>query len=408
MPGRLLSSFLNLDTWENGDSFDSHAWQRHHAPIFEPGFLLRPKTSSQMHSHWHDFVSFKKKKKGNDHMNMLVSCVGPLRSWFSMSHGRAHRQIEVLHDGHRICQSELAHDAETVKYPPDTGYQRCLKQKEEDPEKKCKPQILKDLKIKGGGWFVTGGEDHPIAWKVKGIAKDAGIRRGYELIAIDGNQADWREQGYKAYIKSLNWNAPPPNGPYECEPGDSCKPAACPPPPPPPPPPLPPAPLPPATLPGKKGHRFPMAFQAIEAPVGPTAAPTAGPTAAPTGPANPADPSAPAAPETEVPEGPPLPCYPNGHSLTFKVTAPAWMFWAGPKTTCKPFRETCCTEASTRLGLVVPPNSTILGRMKDNTGMMIRRSQKISLRRVVLARRCANRKKLVIKWREGPAFASTR
>ena len=24
----------------------------------------------------------------------------------------------------------------------------------------------------------------------------------------------------------------------------------------------------------------------------------------------------------------------RGHSLTFKVSAPAWMFWAGPKTTC--------------------------------------------------------------------------
>lgn len=319
MPGRLLSSFLNLETWENGDSFDSHVWQRHHTPIFEPGFLLRPHRSS-LHSHWHDFVSFmsfkKKKGNGNDHMN---KCLCPV-----LGHCVPGFQCPM---GERIDRSKCFSTV-TVKYPPDPEYQKCLKQKEEDPEKKCKPKILKDLKIKGGGWFVTGGEDHPIVWKVDGIATAMGIRRGYELIAIDGNQADWREQGYKAYVKSLNWNRPPPNGPYECEPGDSCKPAACPSTPPLPPP-LPPAP------PGAKGHRFPMAFQAIEAPRAPMAP-------------NPADPTAPAAPETEVPEGPPLACSPNGHSLTFKVTAPAWMFWAGPKTTCKPFRETCCTEASTR------------------------------------------------------------
>lgn len=293
MPGRLLSSFLNLET-EHGDSFDSHAWQRHHGDIFEPGFLLRPHRSSQI-SHWHDFVSFKKKGKGNkgDHMNKcLCPVLGHCVPGFQCPMGE--------HIDRSKCFSTV-----TVKYPPDPEYQKCLKQKEEEPEKKCKPKILKDLKIKGGGWFVTGGEDHPIAWKVGGTAKAAGIRRGYELIAIDGNAADWREQGYKAYIKSLNWNAPPPNAPFECEPGDSCKPAPC----------LPPPPPPPPTLPFMKGRRFPLAFQAIQ---------------------------------TEGPEGPPLPCYPNGHSLTFKVTAPAWMFWAGPKTTCKAFRETCCTEASTR------------------------------------------------------------
>eukprot|EP00434_Breviolum_minutum_P013276 symbB.v1.2.011696.t1/scaffold787.1/size162597/7 len=311
MPGRLLSSLLNLDAWDNENTFDSHAWQRHHAPIFEPGFQIRP--SKPASSHWHEFVSFKKKKRS---MNGMTKCLCPVTG-----HCVPGFQCPL---GEHIDSSKCFRTV-TVTYPPDAEYQKCLKKKEEDPEKKCKLKILEDLKIKTGGWFFTGGADHPIAWKVKGKAKEAGIKKGlvmarktscdiatgYELIAIDGNSVDWRDPGYKAYVKSLNWNTPPPSGRVECTPGDGCK-APCPLPPPP--------PLPP---PGR-GRRFPMAFQQIEAA------------------------EAAEAPGMEQPQEPQGPCYPNGHSLTFKVSAPAWMFWAGPKTTCKTFRETCCTEASTR------------------------------------------------------------
>lgn len=183
---------------------------------------------------------------------------------------------EVLQDGDRPNLKPISWGClAEVKYPPDPAYQACLKEKAslllsgcraipggrrskkevqvEDPGRPVPMQVFQLVltgsarKVKTGGWFRTGGDDHPIAWKatsegnrfsigglwmksthlshqhqlasvsmalgrkVKGLAKSAGVKRGsrvpcqqreppgYELIAIDGNQADWREDGYKAF-----------------------------------------------------------------------------------------------------------------------------------------------------------------------------------------------------------------
>ena len=50
----------------------------------------------------------------------------------------------------------------------------------------------------------------------------SGLKAGYELIAIDGNQADWREPGFKAYIKNLKWD--PPAGGTLCLTNPTCQP----------------------------------------------------------------------------------------------------------------------------------------------------------------------------------------
>ncbi|CAK9009148.1 unnamed protein product [Durusdinium trenchii] len=329
MPGRILSSLLGSD---EPPGFDSHVWQTCRAPHFQPGFEVK----LPRHEHWYDFVSFKKKRRGNDMNKCLCPVLGHCVPGFQCPLGE--------HIDSSKCFKTVS-----VKYPPDSAYQNCMKNKEEDPTKKCHLKILEDLKIRTGGWMFSGGEDHPIAWKVKGLAKDAGVKRGYELIAIDGNQADWREPGMKAYLKGLNWNTPPRNAAMECEPGDGCKtPIVCYNKPPPPPPPIPP-PLP---LPGLGEPAAPVSLQQIEAPVQEPGMPASGGPGPPAlGPGPPGlgpGPAAPVEAPLEPPAPPPVPCYPNGHSLTFKVSAPVWMFFSGPKTTCKPFRETCCSEASTR------------------------------------------------------------
>ncbi|CAJ1416061.1 unnamed protein product [Effrenium voratum] len=292
MPGGLLQSLLTqLDLHGDLPTIDSRVC-RHRPQLAD---FLPNSTTLQRGSRRH-FVSFKKKKEdAND-------CYCP-----ALGHCVPGFQCPL---GEHIDRSKCFHTV-TVKYPADTDYLQCLKDKEEDPEKECELKILEEVKIKTGGWFFFGGEGHPVAHKVKGLAKEAGVKEGYELIAIDGNQADWREPGFKAYIKNLKWDPPAGGTPVELTPGDGCK---HPPPPPP--------PKPPPGLPG----RFPFSFQEVS-----QGASEGG--------------------EAEEAEEKKIePCYPNGHSLTFKVSAPVWMFWIGPKTTCQAFRETCCSEGSTREG----------------------------------------------------------
>lgn len=284
-----LHDSSHVEDFHPGD-FLSHVWKRESreaASAEHAGFgaFLHPPAATGRHS-----VSFKQDEGSVDTTKCYCPAMGHCVPGFQCPLGE--------HIDRSKCFSTV-----TVRYGPDTDYQECLKEKEEEPEKKCELKMLQDIKIGTGGWRYFGGEDHPIVKKVKGVAEAAGVKKGYELISIDGNQADWREKGFKEYVKNLNWDVPPPGQPVECEPGDGCK-KPCPPPPPPP------------VLPrfGPFG-RFPFSFQQL--------------------------PNVEEAPANKT-------CYPNGHSLTFKVTTPPWMFWAQTKSTCRAFRETCCAEASTR------------------------------------------------------------
>eukprot|EP00930_Biecheleria_cincta_P033572 TRINITY_DN23261_c0_g1_i1.p1 TRINITY_DN23261_c0_g1~~TRINITY_DN23261_c0_g1_i1.p1 ORF type:complete len:403 (-),score=87.46 TRINITY_DN23261_c0_g1_i1:129-1337(-) len=192
-----------------------------------------------------------------------------------------------------------------VKFPPDPEYVRCLRMKESDPEKECELQMLKmpgGIKLGQFGLPFFEGADNMIVKKVGNAAAAKGIVRGMQLVSIDGNFA-WKEKGLD-YLKELDWSAPPL-------------------------PPLPPMPgrrlygQPRGTVPGP-GDQQQEEFNVEQEPgdnckLQPGSSeppPSSGEAGTPQGAGPPGQP----AQQQKV-----LPCYPNGHTLSFKKRIPRWM-----------------------------------------------------------------------------------
>lgn len=205
-----------------------------------------------------------------------------------------------------------------VRFPPDPEYVRCLRMKESDPGKECELRMLKmpnGLKMGQLGLPFFEGSDSMIVKRVGGTAESQGIRRGMQLVSIDGNFA-WKEKGLD-YLKELDWSEPPlqqastfqrrmygqPRGTpqdtvgqeegfnVEQEPGDNCKgqPGSSEPPPP-----------PPGSDEGQPGQTQKV-----------------------------------------------LPCYPNGHKLSFKMRIPRYKRRGQLSGNC-PSSQICCAMGANR------------------------------------------------------------
>lgn len=97
-----------------------------------------------------------------------------------------------------------------VNFPPDPEYVRCLRMKESDPEKECELKMLKmpaGIKMGQFGLPFWEGSDNMVVKRVGNAAAAKGIVRGMQLVSVDGNFA-WKEKGLE-YFKELDWSAPP-------------------------------------------------------------------------------------------------------------------------------------------------------------------------------------------------------